>query len=96
MRSDPSNSKRGDVCIYYGNFLHVGVSNFQYFHQCINIEVKIGDKLFHIIGFYRYPSKLQDVFEKSSEKNKLNLDSLFRKNIFFLVLIRDFHAKPIN
>ena len=46
IRSDhPSNSKRGGVCIYYNNILHLRVLDIQYLHKCVNIELKIGDKL---------------------------------------------------
>ena len=41
----PSNSKRGGVCIYYNNFLHLRVLDIQYLHKCVNIELKIGAKL---------------------------------------------------
>ena len=97
IRSDhPSNSKRGSVYIYYKNFLHLRVLDIQYLHECINIELKIGDKLFYIIALYRSPSQSQDKFEKISEKLELNLDSLVQNNPFLMAFIGDFHAKSKN
>ena len=94
IRSDhPSNSKCGDICIYYKNFLHLRVLDIQYLHECINIELKIGDKLCYIIALYRSPSQSQDEFEKFSVKLKLNVDSLVQKNPFLVVLVDDFNAK---
>ena len=84
IRSDhPSNSKRGVVCIYYINFLHLRVLDIHYVHECINIELKIGDKLCYIIALYRSPSQSQDEFKKFSEKLELNLDSLVQNNPFY-------------
>ena len=50
----------------------------------------------YIIAFYSSPSQPEDIFEKSFEKTKLNLDSLFQGNLFSVVLIGDFHAKSKN
>ena len=41
----------------------------------------------------RSPSKLQDEFEKFSEKIELNLDSLVQNNPLLVVLFGDFNAK---
>ena len=80
IRSDnPSNRKRGGVCIYFKNVLHLRVLDIQYLHECINIELKIGDKLCYIIALYRSPRQLQDEFENFSEKLELNLGSLVQK-----------------
>ena len=76
---DPSNSERGSVCIYYKNFLHLRVLQIQYLHECINIELKIGDKLYNSMALQRSPSQWQDSFAKFSEKLESNLDSLVQK-----------------
>ena len=64
--------RRGGVCIYYKNFLHLRVLDIQYLHECINIELKIGDKLCYITALHRLSSQSQDEFEKFSEKLELN------------------------
>ena len=40
-----SNVKRRGICIYYKNCLPLKVPNIQYMQECINFEMKIGDKL---------------------------------------------------
>ena len=94
VRSDhSSNSKRGGVCIYCRNLLHLGLLDIQYLHECINIEMKIGDNLCYIIALYTSPSQLQDEFEKFSKKLELNLHHLVRKNPFLVVLNGEFNAR---
>ena len=44
----PCNSKRGDVCIYYKNFLPLSVCDISLLDECVNFELK-GDKLCHFI-----------------------------------------------
>ena len=96
VRSGPYNSKREGVCIYYKYYLHLRVLGIQYFHECFNIELKIGNKLCYIIALYRSLSQSQCEFEKFSEKLELNLDSLVQNNPFLLVLIGDFNMKSKN
>ena len=76
--------------------MHLRVLDIQYLHECINIELKIGDKLCYIIALYRSPNQSQDEFEKFSEKLELNLDSLVQNNPFLVVLIDDFNVKSKN
>ena len=40
-----SNVKRGGICIYYKNLLPLKVTNIQHLQECINFEMKIGEKL---------------------------------------------------
>ena len=40
----PSNTKRGGVCLYYKCSLPLKVIDVSYLQECINFEVKIGDK----------------------------------------------------
>ena len=94
VRSDhPSNNKRGGVCVYYKNFLPLRVLDIQYLHECINFELKIGDKLCNFVALYRSPSQTQDEFGKFSDNLELNLGTLSQKNPFLVVAIGDFNAK---
>ena len=74
----PSSSKHGSVCFSYKSFLHLRVLNTQYLHECINTELKIGDKFCYIIDFYRSSSQSQDPFE-IFPRNLKNLESLVQK-----------------
>ena len=63
MRSNHrSNGKRGGVCIYYKNFIPSRVCDTSLLDECINFELKIGDRVFHFVALYRYPSQTQDDF----------------------------------
>ena len=61
--------------------------------QCINIELKIGDKLYYIIALNRTPSQSQSEFENFFEKLQWNLDSLVQRYAFLVLLIVDLNAK---
>ena len=53
----PSNVEGGGVYIYYKNFLPLKVIDIQYLQECINFEMKIGEKLCNFIVLYRSPSQ---------------------------------------
>ena len=63
IRSDHrSNNKLGGICIYYKHFLPLRILNVQYLQECINFEIKIGDKLCNFISLYRSSSQtLEDI-----------------------------------
>ena len=94
VRSDhPANTKRGGVCLYYKTCLPLRVLDIQYLNECINFELKIGDKLCTFVALYRSPSQSLDNFETFIDNFELNLETLSRKNPFLLVAIGDFNAK---
>ena len=74
----PSNNKRGVICIYYKQFLPLRILNVQYLQECINFEMKIGDKVCNFIYFYRSPSQTLDNFETFSKNFELNLEDNWR------------------
>ena len=59
----PSNTKRGGVCLYYKNYLPLRVLNISYVKECLNFELKIGDKPCNFIALYWSPIQSQDGFE---------------------------------
>ena len=69
------------------------VLDIQYLNECINFELKIGDKLCNVIALYRAPSQSQDNFEMFIDNFELNLETFSRKSPFLLVAIGDFNAK---
>ena len=94
VRSDhPANTKRGGVCLYYKTCLPLRVLDIQYLEECINFELKIGDKLCTFVALYRSPGQSQDNFETFINNFELNLETLSRKNSFLPVAIGDFNAK---
>ena len=63
VRSDhPANTKRGGVSLYYKNCLPLTVLDIQYLDECMNFELKIGDKLCTFVALYRSPSQSQEKF----------------------------------
>ena len=52
--------KRGVVCIYYENIFPLRVCNISLLDECINFELKIGNKLCRFVALYRSPSQTQD------------------------------------
>ena len=94
VRSDhPANTKHGGVCLFYKTCLPLIVLDIQYLNECINFELKIGDKLCSFVAFYRSLSQSLDNFETFIDNFELNLETLSRKNTFLLVAIGDFNAK---
>ena len=64
VRADnPTNTKRGGVCIYYHNSLPLKVIDIQLLNECINFEIRIGGKLCSFLCLYRSPSQTRDIFE---------------------------------
>ena len=58
-----SNVKRGGICIYYKNCLPLKVANTQYLQECINFEMKIGEKLCNFVALYCSRRQSQDELE---------------------------------
>ena len=97
IRSDhPSNTKRGGVCLYYKNYLPLRVLNISYLKECLNFELKIGDKSCNFIALYRSPSQSQDDFETFSDNFEMTLETLAQKGSFLTTIIGDFNAKSCN
>ena len=92
----PSNKKRGDVCIYYKNYLPSSIININYLNECVRFELMVDDKLCSFIALYRSPSQSQDLFESFKENLELNLESAAQNNPFLVVLLGNFNAKSSN
>ena len=57
IRADhQSNSKRGNVCVYYRNSLPLKILDIFYLQECIVFELKIGNKSCKIVSLYRSPN----------------------------------------
>ena len=89
----PSNNKNGVVRIYYKNFLPLRVCDISLLDECLNFELKIGDKLCRFVALYTSPSQTQDDFLSFSQNFELTLKKLSENNPYLLVAISDFNAK---
>ena len=97
VRADnPTNTKRGGVCIYYHNSLPLKVIDIQFLNECINFEIRIGGKLCSFLCLYRSPSQTRDIFETFADNFELTLDTIVNKNPFLIVALGDFNAKTTN
>ena len=86
VRADnPTNTKRGGVCIYYHNSLPLKVIDIQFLNECINFEIRIGGKLCSFLCLYRSPSQTRDIFETFADNFELTLDTIVNKNPFLIV-----------
>ena len=56
LADDPTNTKRGGVCIYYHNSLPLKVIDIQFLNECINFEKRISRKLCSFLCLYRSSS----------------------------------------
>ena len=57
----------------YENFLPLKVIDIQYLQQCINFEMKVGEKFCNVIILYRPPSQSQDDFDIILAKSPLTI-----------------------
>ena len=90
---DPSNAKRGGVCFYCKCSLPLKVMEVSYLQECINFEVKIGNKTCNFASLYRFPSQTKDEFENFIKTLELNLEHIANKSLFLFVVLCDFSAR---
>ena len=96
VRSDnPTNTRRGGVCIYYHHFLPLKVIDIQLLNESINFEIRIGGRLSSFLCLYRSP-KTRDIFETFANNFELNLNSIINSNPFLIVALGNFNAKTTN
>ena len=97
VRADnPTNTKRGGVCIYYHNSLPLKVIDIQLFNECINFEIRISGKLCSFLCLYRSSSQTRDIFETFADNFGLTLDSIINKNPFLIFALGDLNANTTN
>ena len=89
----PSNTKRGGVCLYYKSSLPLKVIDVSYLQECINFEVKIGEKTCNFVSLYRTPSQTKDEFENFIKNLELNLEHIANKSSFLIVVLGHFNAR---
>ena len=97
VRSDhPFNDKRGGVCVYFKSSSSLQILSISMLHECINLEIRIDDKLCNLICLYRSPSQNMEEFETSVKNLELNLELIFTKYPYLTVVIGDFNVKSQN
>ena len=86
----PSNTKRGGVCLCYKCSLPLKVIYVSYLQECINFQVKIGDKRHNFASLYRSPNQTKDEFENFIKNLEINLEHIANESPF---LLGDFNAR---
>ena len=87
----PSNTKRGGVCIYYRNSLPLKILRIHYLQECINFKIMNGGKLCRFVSLYRSPNQSQDDFESFVNNFELIIDAIIANNPFLTVVLGDFN-----
>ena len=73
--------------------LPLKVMDASYLQECINFEVKIGDKTCNFVSLYRSPSQTKDELENFIKSLELNLEHIANKSPFLIVVFGDFNAR---
>ena len=94
IRADhPSNVKRGGVCIYYKNHLSLKLTNINFLHECLTIELNIKNKLCVLIALYRSSSQSHNEFSSFVTNSKSTLQAITLRKPFLTMVLGDFNAK---
>ena len=97
VRTDhPANTKRGGVRIYFRKSFPLRILDIHFLHECINFEMRIGDKVCNFISLYRSPNQSLEEFETFADNLEFNLDTLAKNNPFLIVLLGGLNAKLSN
>ena len=73
--------------------LHLRVLNIHYLHECLDIELKIGETNFVMLLLWWTSKANSRWIWRIFQQIKLNLDGLVQKNSVLVVLIGDFNGK---
>ena len=94
VRADnPSNLKRGGVCIYFKESLPLKVRNITNLHECLVCELFLNGRRSYIVSLYRSPSKSTDEYDHfitTFEQLMVHLTS-FKPHL--LLITGDFNAR---
>ena len=82
-----ADTNRGGICLYYKTCFSFRVLDIQCLNECINFELKIGNKLFPYVNLYRSSNQSQDNFEMYIDNVMFNLETFSRKNPYPFVVI---------
>ena len=81
--------------MYYKNSVLSKILDIHYLLECINFEIKIGDKFCNFISLYILLGQTNDTFDTFANNSELNLDLVLPKSPFLIVVSGDFNAQTI-
>ena len=97
VRSDQSsNEKGGGVCVHFKSPLSIQILRIPMLHECISLEITIHGELCNLICLHRSPSQNIEELKTFVKNLELNLEFIFNKNPYLIVVIGDFNAKSHN
>ena len=84
------------ICIYFNSFLPIQILSMSMLDECINLEIRIGDKLCNLICLHWSSIQNMKEFETFVKNLDLNLELIFTKNPYLTLVIGDFNSKSQN
>ena len=92
---NPSNVKRGGVCIYYKNHLPLKLININFLHECLTFELNIKNKLCMLFALYRSPSQSHNEFSSFITNLESTLQVITLRKPLLTMVLGDFNAKKL-
>ena len=94
VRADhPANDKRGGVCIWFRKSVPLRILDIHFLHECINFQMRIGDKVCNFISLHRPPNQSLEELETFADNLELNLDTVAKSSPFLIVRLGDLNVK---
>ena len=90
----PSDSKRGEVCVYYKSHLSlIRRPELTSLEECLTCELKSGTNSFIFCLLYRSPSQEQDQFELFKNKLEETIEIVLDCSLKISVFLGDFNVR---
>ena len=94
IRADhPSNTTRGDVCIYYNDKISVRQMSNENLPESLACKIVIGKRKRYVITLYRSPSQNRSEFEYFLLSLEKRLCNVRNKDPAFTIVLGDFNAR---
>ena len=81
-----SKAKRGGFLVYYKSYLPLKLIDVKYLDECINFELRVGEKICKFLFLYRSPSQNRHESENFLENFELSINHMADKIIWLLFL----------
>ena len=89
----PSNVKRGVVCIYYKNHLPLILTNINFLHECLTVELRIKNKQCLLVALYQSLSQSHNELSRFITNLESTLQAITLRKPFLTMVLGDVNAK---
>ena len=97
LRSDPSNTKRGSVCMFYKYYLPIiRRDDLCALSESAVTEIKLGKKTVFFTCNYRFPSQTPDEFENYCQNLHFTVSNIDDISLFCSIVFGDFSSRCRN